>query len=331
MANAAVGFKGYVQIGRENPYGTAVTTTHRFGILGGSFESNSNPVQDAQMYGTPNAKAGVATVSTVTGTLEMYADYSLAALLLDGLMGTATYGSNGGSTTGSNPYTHTWNDAKTLFNSFTIELFEGDVPTTKCALITGAKITGGTFSWSSGSGEANYGKLSLSFVAKRKQTNQSPSATLSARTIDPILFRHLTTITDGSGDAAGDVKLESLEVRIANSLLAQATGGSGAYIDEPVLDGMRVPVVSWTARRHTVTLEDAHEAQTAVNPVFGFANGASKGLTFTFAAGRVSAPVSHSLSEPGVIRQSVTVTGYDGGSYALQVALVNAKSTITTI
>lgn len=324
MAAPATGYKNFLQFAREATYGTDTAATHRIPILRFGFMPSAGLVDDMTQDGSINESAPILTVEGVTGFIETYLDFENQLLLLDGAFGTATYGSNGGVDAGAGPYTHTYNDAKTLFNSYVFELGEGDVPTTKCAQVLGAKITKQTISLRPDSPAT----IRWDYVCKVKTYNVTPTS-LTAGTRYPATWRHVTAMSNGSADAAGDQKITSFDYTVENPLLAQWTGASGQYIDEPVINGQRRTTVSITQRRMTKTLEEAYLARTALTPGFTLTNG-TKTIVLTVPAAYLTDAPDPEYGDFGVVSQTLNYKATNGGSYASQLVVTNAEATITT-
>src|SRR5262245_17210539 len=101
-------YKGYVQWGRETAgnYGVAVASTHRARHLGLRPGPRTERIQSDVMDGTGLAVASYVGKKMARFGVDLELTYTGLLTLFDLLMGTNTYGSNGGSTTGTNPYTH---------------------------------------------------------------------------------------------------------------------------------------------------------------------------------------------------------------------------------
>lgn len=326
MGAPATGINNYLQFAREAVYATDLACTHRIPILRFGFTPDAGLVEDMTQDGAVNEPAPLLTVEGCAGFIETYLDMNNQLLLLDGAFGTATYGSNGGADAGLNPYTHTYNDAKKLFNSYTFELGEADVPTGKVAQVNGAKITRQTITIPSGQEMAT---IRWDFVAKRKTYNVTPTGALTAGTRTLASWRHITALDNGSGDAAGDQKIESIVYEIENPLLAGWTGASGQYIDEPVLNGRRRTSLTLVQRRHTKSLSDAYLAKTSLAPTFTLTSG-SKTIVVACPAAYLNASPDPEYGDFGVMRETLSYRCTNGGSYASSMVVTNDEATITT-
>lgn len=326
MATGAQGYKGYLQAGRESTWGTAVAATHRWGILDAGIDAEPVYERDLTINNSRLTDPAILVAERCTGYFEMFLDYDTQLLLFDCLYGTATFAANGGADSGAGPYVHTWNDGKEFYNSLTLQFIEGGVVASKCARVVGAKITGATLTATSSA----VPRIRFTFVGKYKEYNITPTAALTATTRVAVLFRHLTACDNGSGDAAGDQKIESIEVTWANALSESAwTGASGRYIDEPLTDGQQMTTLKLVQRMHTKTLQDAYQGETNLTPNFTFTSG-TRIFTLSAAKARLTAPADPKINTFGILKQELSYECHNGGSYALQLVITNGKATITT-
>lgn len=327
MGAPDIGIKKWLQFALESAYGTDTAATHRIPILDFGFTPDAGLVDDSTQDGANvNEPAPIQTIESCSGFIETYLDFENQLLLIDCAFGTATYGVKGGVDAGAGPYTHTYIDSRLLFNSLCLQLGEGDVPVGKCAKVLGAKVTRQTIAGEPGSPCT----IRWDYVAKRKITDQTPTAgpTAGARTI--ASWRNITALANGSADAAGDQKIESFSYVIENPLLVGWTGASGQYPDEPVINGQRKTSLTLTQRRMTKTLEDAYLAKTALTPSLTLTSG-TKVIALTIpAAYLVSAPDPTSR-DFGITRQTLNYKCTNNATaYASQLVITNAEATITT-
>jgi hypothetical protein len=264
-----IGARSYWQIGREATWGSVAAATKRLNLLNQSIRSNLKQVKDESMTGQLVARDIVNVLESAAGSLEGYLQYNELLLLLDGIFGTDTYGSSGGTVSGSNPWTFVFTDRE-FFNSYTLELIEANIPSTKCQRVLGAKFNAITISGDA----AGICKYKIDVIGKQKQTNQTPTGALTAATPSYVLTSHGTaTSVDGSGDAAADQIIKSFEFTMQNSLDASREDVGSAQIIEPLRNGLTMARLKLTREFHTKTALDAYIAATNQNPLLNFTSG----------------------------------------------------------
>lgn len=323
-----IGLSNYLQTAREATYGVDLAATHRIGVRRFGFTPDAGIIEDMVFTGSANEPAPLQGLERCTGFIETDVDFENLLLLYDLGYGTSTYGSQGGTDGGSGPssYTHTFNDSKLLFNSHVFELGEANVPATKVAQALGSKATKMSFAWRN---DGNPGVFRLEFVGQVKSRNVTPTGALSVQTRYPAFFQHITAIDNGLGDSASDRKITSVELVIENPLVAEHTGTSGRYIDEPILGGRRRTTLTLVQRRMTKSAEDAYQAKTALAPSFTLTNG-TRSMVFTFPAAYLQAAPDTDYGDFGVVSQTLVYKCTDGGSYASQLVVTNSEATIAT-
>lgn len=329
MGTPAQGHKSYMQFGREATYGTAVPATHRLGFVNSNVEPEIGIVRDNTLNDAVVRSSIYPVGELARGTIEMVLDYAGLLLLFDGVMGTGTFGANGGSTTGAGPYTHVFKE-KSFLNSYTIEIVEGNIPSAKCQRLIGAKIVGMTIRGEAGQGDGALIRVVWDILAKQKQTDQTPTAALTAVARSSALFHH-ATVDDGTADAAADVRLRSFEIRLQSPVADDRFYFGSTTIDEPLRSDFVAPTMRFTKEFQTKTLIDAYKAGTTGTPEISFASGADS-VSFAFGTAKATA-YAHPVSGYGIITQDVTWEGLltdDTVDYGLRVQVVNSQATITT-
>lgn len=331
-APAAYGPKKFLQVGLEATWKTGVAATHRIALLDFSAPKSVGLVEDRSGSGSANRLSSIPTIASVAGWFEVILDYDLHGILLDWAYGTATYGSAGESVSGAGPYVHTLRDSKLVFNSLTLQLGEGDIPSTKCATVVGAKCTRMTLR-GSGSGDGALIIARFEYLAADKSYTQTPTS-LSDRTRVNVLWTHISALTNGSADSSDQQSILSFEYVIENPLTMEATGRSPSTIDEPVLMGPRKTSLKLTQRMHTVTLQGlfaAIDSTQFLTPTLTFTS-SPRILALTFPKARLVSPVDpDSFANDSIATQTLDFECYDGGTHASQMALTNAKATILTV
>lgn len=336
MAYPGIGYKSYVQFGRETAgnWGAAAAATHRIPCTSirpryqqGMIRSNvlNNRVARSDIY-----EGGEA----VRVELEFEMCYTGRLLLLDGLFGTATFGNTGGTTTpvGAPPYSHSWNPLEYL-NSYTLELIMGNIPAGKCETIVGAKVAEATFRCAAGlEPDDAVMKCRMTFVGKSVTTNSTPTGGLSATTPDPIMFHHNTTDDTGTADATGNVNLLDFDLTVRNALADQRYFMSSQNIDEPIRNGFCETRLRVRQEFATRTALDEYLARTKGTPTLTFSTGASASFSVNV-LDAVMISHEHEASQSGVLDQTFEYEGTDDGSGTaggISVTLINTQATIIT-
>lgn len=329
MASPGIGAKSYIQWGRESAWGTEANATKRAGLIRHSVRSVMKQEKSTLLTGSYIRSAITNVLESAEGQIELYLTYNDLMMWLDCAMGSATFGSNGGATTGAGPYVHTWTDAKEFYNSLTVELIEGDIPTpgsSKCQLLTGCKVLGFTIR-----GEAaGFVHVIFDVVAKRMQTNQAITGALTANA--PLIAQtaHISAFDDGTADSASDVIVKSFEFTHKNGVEKREACGS-AYILEPIRDGVTTCSLKWRKEFRTMTAMDAHLADTAASPAFTLTSSPSI-LTIQIDTGKF-VDYRHGVDGFGIMYQEAEIEGLlTAGSpdQCAKIILTNAQATITT-
>lgn len=324
------GWLSYLQFAREATYGTAPTITKRI---------------QARVLG-PGALRGVVKPGFLDGTflrpifksgprlsrpkIEIPVTYNTFGLWWDLLMGTDTYGANGGATTGpvSGIYTHSWTNFKPICNSHAFEFGMADIPTGKCERVLGFKPTRATFrSQASLDGEEQFLILALEGTGRPVEPNTSRTAGLSVVDTSYVQHHHIITADTVSGTTAPrtlDFEL-SIDLMMKERLFAE---GSGLY-SEPKRNGRPFCRLSIREEFQSDDALEAYLANTLYNHSIVFSDGGTpdKSISFTFAGQLVEPPV-HDISDESIPTQQFTVESSNNGSTALAIVVENENATI---
>jgi hypothetical protein len=322
MGRHGQNFKSLFQFGREAVWGTDVPATHRIPVLDLAPDVQLEVIKSDAMDGTRLRQGFYPGAKRVRVTVEFEMLYSGILLLLDGLFGTAAFGSNGGTTSGANPYVHVFK-MRELFNSYTLELGMGDIPTTKVEQALGAKIIEATLSGSS----HGVCRCRLVFLAKDYSTNVTPTGALSSPAIIPLLFDQLTAFNDGTG-ATGDIL--SFELSIQNTLSVRDYAAQ--LIDEPVANGFPEVQLKLVEEFQTQAAFDAHYALTQGAPSLDFVSG-TKELVISMPKSYLTQGVNREKQGQGRMTQPLTwePIGDDGSPETyMTITVTNAQATITS-
>ena len=329
MAVPGLGHKSYLQVGREAVWGTAVAATHRFGVKRMSIEPVIGAIRDEQLNDKPFRDALYQGGLLYKGTVAMNLTYAGQMLLFDGVFGTATFGSNGGATSGVGPYTHTFNQ-KALLNSYTLQMIEGNILDTKCQRVDGAKIVGMRIRGESGTGELAILEVEFDFLAKDKTVNIAPTGSLTIQNTAPVLYHQATTVDNGIRTSS--VSISSFEIELPNPVHEDRFYLGAVNIDEPIRSNFSEPKWRFSAELQSDDELEAADAFTTGTPQLIFTSGTT---TMTFEMGEAKLiEYSNPVSNYGRIMQSFTWEGSGDGAgteSAFRLINVNAQATITTV
>lgn len=331
MSQPGIGYQGYVQMGLESTYGQEVNATRRLSIISCSIKPPIAHIRDTSMPGTRSIKNRSRTRPAVEFSFRQRLDYTGFLMLIDAIMGTSTYGSVGGVTTGANPYAHVWT-MLSLFNSYTLEFIEGS-PSASSAItnLLGAKFNTLTLSAERGSGEKGMVIAEWSGFAQTLDEAATATGALSAPTYNPVLFKELATVDVGHGDSAANVRLRAFSLTIDNMLAKDREyGGSAGLIDEPIADGFASVKWSFTNEYHTQTALAMANAMTSGSPKLVFGSTTSKRVTLESGNAFIT-DYGHPVSGPGIMEQTMEYEAdySSGDASALKITVEDTASTIT--
>lgn len=325
MTAPGQGSKSYWQFGRESTWATAVASTKRIAPLSMGVEAVIKQEKDLSLHGGMVARDIVKVNERAEGQIETYLTYNEQLMLIDALCGTATFGANGGSTTGAGPFTHVFT-TKELFNSFTHQLIEGNIPAGKCQRATGSKMV----SLELAGEAASIVRATWGVVGKQKETDQTPTGALSAATPLYVLTSH-AVLDDGTSDVGGsDVILKSFTFSMQNGCVAREDCGS-AYILEPMRAGPEMARLKFRREFRTKVLMDTWIAGT--NLAFSLTFTSSPSSFKLEAANSRVVSFKNGIDDMDICYVEAELEAvYTSGSpdYGIKFTVVNAQATITT-
>lgn len=327
-----LGHEAYLQIGREATYGTAVAATRRFNIINADMRGERGKVRSDAITDTVNRKDIFNGPQIGRLSLSLEADYEGQLHLWDAAMGTATYGSNGGTSSGAGPYTWTFIQ-RMLANSLSCQLIT-NIPSTKCDRMLGGKVQSLKLSGSAGM-ESKPLKLDLELVGTKVETNQTPTAALTANSALPIMFHHMDTANfkAGTADSAGADRLRAFEFSIKNNLNESRYYGADT-IDEPLRDLFCETQLKFTIEFTSRTAIDEYLTASATTgaPVIKFAAPTgTKSLQISMPKGVIVTPIGRPVDRYGVLTQEFTCEAVHDTSSGtgVTVTVINSESTIS--
>lgn len=242
MAVPGIGAKSYIQIGKESIYGTAVAATKKIEVVSFDVAPQIGFIEDPSLYNQPSRRGFYQGGLLYQGKITMRLNFEGLLKFFEGVFGS-------GVTTGAGPYTHTFKEALNL-PSYTIELIEGDVATGLEQELVGAKIVDMTIKGTAGDGNDGMFLVECTVLAKDKVVGQTPTGALSYPAVLPALFHQMTTVDEGSDDAASSIRVTDLEVRIENKLAKRFYMGS-LTPEEPIRNDFLE--VTWRITQEFIT------------------------------------------------------------------------------
>ena len=326
MGTPGIGFLGYWQGGREATFNTPVAATSRFDAASISVEPVIGEIPDESFNGNLSAPASSQGAIFYRATVKTRFDYTQQLMLLDSVFGTATFGSNGGVTTGSNPYTHVFTE-KSLLNSHSFEFIEGR--TGKATRLYGAKLVGFKVDVTAGVGESAKAMVEWKILARSLSTDFTPTAALSAPTPNPLLFHEIATMDDGTADASADVKVRQLSVSMDLKASEDRFYMGSVGFDEPIRDGYLDVRWSLTKEYQTKTMLDAAIAYTSGSPKVVFGASTSKRVTLESGTAKLL-NYGNPVNGPSIVLQTAEWKAFYNASDtgALKVTVEDAVSAI---
>lgn len=339
MASPGLAYKGFFQFGRESAWDTVVAATHRIPFLSMKVKVDHGRIVSRAMNGKKSPTAVYVGGKRWRATVELELTYTGFLLLIDGLMGTATFGANGGATTGpsGSDYTHTFRQ-KDLHNSFTVEFGMGDVPTTKCERGSGGKLIEATIS-GGGSLEGADAVITarLTFVGGTYTDNETPTSPPTVVATDPVMFSHCTVEEDGTNDdlTPANVEIRKFALTVKNPLAdGRFILGSSPVIHEPIRnrrieDGVVLEIDQEFRTRTALASYFLTYATGAPN--LKFVSG-SKSIEFLIPVAFLRTSPEHDVEGDDIMNQKLVWHGLDDGSNdsALTIIVINTQATITT-
>jgi hypothetical protein len=178
--------------------------------------------------------------------------------------------------------------------------------------------------------------LTISIVGQKKETNQTPTAGLTANAAILILASHAGTSDHGSAadsyTAGGDFVLKSWEVSVEAGVDDKRTDCSSAYIIEPIRNGLVTARLKMTTEFRTKSAMDDYIANTTRTPDLKLVSSTNE-LNFVFAAAKI-VDMNHNVDTFGIMTEDVEMEAIEsslGAAASLTVTAINSQATITTV
>lgn len=323
-----LGLKSFAQIGKETTYGTPVVATEKSELISSDIVPVVGVIDDPSLSDAVSRRGLFQGGLLYRGPLVLRLNYEgkFFLKLLNALMG--------GTPTDTLVETaiswdHIFKESA-LLPSYTIELGEGDIPTTKCSDLEGVKVTAATFRGTAGQGAEGMLTAEFEILAKNKQMNQTP-ATLTFPSAQPAIFHQALTVDDGTADVP---KIRSFEVSVRNNLAEDRFYLGNVNIDEPIRNDFLEVTWRITQEFQTMTQFNNAKAFTDESPQLVF-RGAALGANFyEFEVKSGFAKVvehSQPIQGYGVMLATTTLRAYNNGTgdnTAVYLRVRNGQSTV---
>jgi len=338
----AYGYESYIQIGRESTWKTAVAATHKFGVYELEVTPKLATYQGRALVGGISKSTMNQGVVTYDIRILMSMSYDFLGQFWDGVMGTTTFGTTGGSVSGSGPYTHTFIE-KTVINSYTVECIEGNRGaagvTGKCNRYYGCKIKSIKIHGEATPAEGSNCTLEVIFSAPSVTTEFTVTPGLNTATDSPCYFYQATTVDDGTSDAFSadgltNQIMKSFDLTVDLNMAERYMMGLASMF-EPQRTGFVSTNFSCVKEMQTSSLFVAATAFTSGSPKLVFNNGLSAGANrqYTFDIGTAKIiTYSNPITNSGIVEQNVTWDAlYDSGNTSgLKIINISGQATILT-
>lgn len=267
------GHKSYLAYGREANWGTLATITHKTEVISANFTPSIGVIRDPSLYDAVSRRGLYKGGQLWRFSFVTRGNYAGIMLLIDGVFGTATFGANGGATTGSGPYTHTFKEGANL-NSYSME-FVQDVPSGKGFIVQGAIITGLVIRGVAGQGDDAMLQFEWTGLAKDMISNDDPTVLANYPPVLPILYHQGTTVDTGllATETAANIRLRNFEFKLENPVHDDRFYVGAVNIDQPIRSNFIAPTWRFTTEFVTRDMYDAARAFGAVTPKLIFSDG----------------------------------------------------------
>lgn len=322
MPVPGLGHKSYVQFGKETTYGTAVPATIRLEIVSWNVPQVISTIQDTSLFSAQSRRANYQGGSLWKGSFTVRMNYEGLEELFRAVHNNYVANPVDGITLRD----HVFKEQATL-PSYTFEVVAGDIPTGKCFLYTGVKISDVTVRGSAGTGNDAMLMCDFTIIAKDCVSNQTPTAGLTANAPFPVMFNNAVVTDDGTTDTADNIRLRSFTLTLAQPHTEDRFYLGSLNIDEPVRSDFLTATMQFSQEFVNRTQYDAARSFTSGSPRLVFRN---PGANVTVSPGAVS-----NVSGSGVF--IITRTGGDyatGGvkvGYQVNSAVFPAGTTVTAV
>jgi hypothetical protein len=233
------GNRSYIQFAPEQYYAfEGYTATNKLEVISMNVDPVVGLIQDPSLTSAQSRRALYQGGLSYKGSFVVRANYEGMLELLRAVSGTYV----GGATADSSGlvYDHVYTEGQTL-KTYRIQMIEGDIPTGKCQVLIGAKITDLTVSAKAGSGTDAMVTCTFNVVARDKLVSHNALGTPSLPAALPVIYNQASTLLDGIHDTVpGRTDYSLLSTSTSSTQVSQA-GGLTFY------DGVKPGMKLWMA------------------------------------------------------------------------------------
>lgn len=187
------GFKSYIQMGVETVFGVAGTVTKKFEMVSWSVAPVIGSIPDASLFSGQSRRGVFEGGKSYRGNFVVRVNYDGILELWRGVHGGYTAGTVITGTTRD----HSFYEAAAL-KSYTIEAVTGEVPTSKCFQLLGAKLMSVRVRGTAGQGSDAMVMAEFTVIAKDMIADTAITGSLTFPDIKPVLFHQASQIDDGA-------------------------------------------------------------------------------------------------------------------------------------
>jgi hypothetical protein len=273
------GHKSYLQWGpKEATYGAFQAPTQKLELVSSGVEIDRGVIRDPSLYAQVARRGLYPGAYLYRGPLVLRLNYEGMLEIFRGAFGSY---SNALVETGVRDHTF---KSGSLLNSYSPEIIQGDIPTTKCFRVLGAKLPSITIRGKAGSGDDAMVMMELNVLAKDKISDVAPTASLNFPAVLPVLYHSFglggAVVDDGTADAASSVRVREFEVKLEQPHTDFDRSYLGSQtIDEPLRSDFVTATWRLTQEFTTKTQFDAARNFTEGSPRLVFQDSTVIGAT----------------------------------------------------
>lgn len=305
------GVFGTVGFKTEAVVGTPETVDTFLPVLSAGFQVDDQKIQSQGLRGRQTAGCIKSGTRNISGSFETELFDTPMATLLNHMFGTV-------GTTGSDPYTHTYNLGSLGDKAFTLEeAIPNGVGTTYGFKYAGCKFT----DWELSAAVGEFAKLSGNISAQSVATGGSPAAATYADSC-PFTFVEAEVQLDG----APVVEAESFTISVNNALRTDSYRLGNQNIRNQSHNAFRTVEGSFEVEFTDLTIADLFLAGTDAEVIVTLDNG-TQSLVVTLATVKLTGELPE-LGGPDVIKQTVSFMAYSETSddSVIEAVLINSES-----
>lgn len=319
-----LGHRAYIQIGVESVYASPVAAAAKLEVISASMEEVIGMIPDPSLYNAQSRRG-----------LYQGGLYFKGEIVVRGNYGGGTNGGLGRliksamgqvATSGAGPFTHTYKEAA-VQPSLTLQLSEGDIPSTKVRRAVGAIITGMTVSGTAGEGEEAMLQFKFPYVARTSDLNFTPTPGLNFATVSPMLFHQSdTTTNDGSGDTQANQRIRSFEMTLVNNLALDRFYFGSINPDQPLRNDFLTARWRFTSEFNDINAATRAVAFTTTSPKVKVVSGPDSFELRSNSAKIAEKP--NPVEDYGIVLMNLTHEAFNdpGDASALVAILVNGNT-----